>query len=78
MDDLRAEIRAAFEREQAAHPPAMGLRPVVVRSAVSQPRQKNAFLKLPAVPPVTPRPIFPANFLPPNCKTVSAWGRRLT
>jgi len=42
MDDLRAEIRAAFEREQAAHPPAMGLRPVVVRSAVSQPRRQTS------------------------------------
>ncbi len=30
MDDLRSEIRAAFEREQAANPPAAGLRRQVV------------------------------------------------
>jgi len=39
MDDLRSEIRAAFEREQAGHPPAISLRHEVVRAAARQPRR---------------------------------------
>ena len=38
MDDMRSEIRAAFEKEQAAHPPAVGLRQSVVASVARQPR----------------------------------------
>ena len=42
MDDLRSDIRAAFEREQAAHPPAANLRHTVVRSVAAGPtRQRN-------------------------------------
>jgi len=37
MKDLRSEIRAAFEKEQAAHPPAADLRPTVVRSVTARP-----------------------------------------
>ena len=37
MDDLRSDIRAAFEREQAAHPPAANLRRSVVRSVATRP-----------------------------------------
>jgi hypothetical protein len=40
MDDLRGEIRAAFEKEQAGHPPAINLRHEVVRAAARQPRQE--------------------------------------
>ncbi len=39
MDDLRSEIRVAFEKEQAANPPAPGLRPSVVASVARQPRR---------------------------------------
>lgn len=38
MDDLRSEIRAAFEKEQAAHPPAAALRRNVVDAVVALPR----------------------------------------
>jgi hypothetical protein len=42
MDDLRNQIRAAFERQQAAHPPAANLRHTVVRSVAARPvRQAN-------------------------------------
>ena len=42
MDDLRSEIRAAFEREQAAHAPEANLRHTVVRSVATRaPRQAN-------------------------------------
>jgi len=37
MDDIRSEIRAAFEREQAPYPPAGSLRPVVVRTVATTP-----------------------------------------
>ena len=40
MDDLRPEIREAFEREQAAYPPAVSLRHEVVRDAARQPRRQ--------------------------------------
>ncbi|HEV2036284.1 MAG TPA: hypothetical protein VGU71_19190 [Candidatus Dormibacteraeota bacterium] len=38
MDDLRSEIRAAFEREQAAHPPAGSLRSNLTAAAATQSR----------------------------------------
>ena len=38
MDDLRSEIRAAFEMEQAAHPPAGNLRSNLTGAAASQSR----------------------------------------
>jgi hypothetical protein len=38
MDDLRSEIRAAFENEQAAHPPGGGLRTNLVSAAATQTR----------------------------------------
>ena len=41
MNDLRNEIRAAFEREQREFPPAGNLRPVIVRSATTQHRRKQ-------------------------------------
>ena len=37
MEDLRSEIRAAFETEQAAHPPAASLRRNVVGAVAAQP-----------------------------------------
>jgi hypothetical protein len=40
MDDLRSEIRAAFEKEQAAHPPSGGLRTNLVSAAATQTRPK--------------------------------------
>ena len=40
MDEMRSEIRAAFDREQAVHPPAPGLRRNVVASVVAQPRRE--------------------------------------
>ncbi len=43
MDDLRAEIRAAFEKEQGAHPPASDLRPNLVRTAAAEPRPAPNF-----------------------------------
>jgi hypothetical protein len=39
MDDLRSEIRAAFEREQRAHPPTSGLRDDIVDSVSMNPRR---------------------------------------
>jgi hypothetical protein len=41
MEDLRAEIRAAFETEQAAHPPAAGLRHIVFNSVMAHPPAPN-------------------------------------
>jgi hypothetical protein len=38
MDDLRSEIRSAFEKEQAAHPPAAALRHDIVTSVTERPR----------------------------------------
>ena len=43
MDDLRSEIRAAFEKEQAAHPPLGGLRFTLTAAAASQPRPARNF-----------------------------------
>ena len=40
MEDLREEVRDAFEKEQAKFPPAMGLRHNVVRAAAVRPRQE--------------------------------------
>lgn len=40
MDELRPEIRAAFEKEQAAHPPAASLRRNVVNAVAAQPRRE--------------------------------------
>jgi hypothetical protein len=42
MEDLRFEIRAAFEKEQDEHPPAINLRHEVVRAAASQPRHETS------------------------------------
>jgi hypothetical protein len=39
MDDLRSEIRAAFEREQRAHPPTSGLRDDIVDAVSMNPRR---------------------------------------
>ena len=39
MDDLRSEIRAAFEREQQAHPPTGGLRADIVDAVSRNPRR---------------------------------------
>jgi hypothetical protein len=38
MEKLRPEIRAAFEKEQAAHPPTPGLRRSLTAAAATQPR----------------------------------------
>jgi hypothetical protein len=38
MDDLRSEIRAAFQEEQEAHPPLAGLRFTLTSAAAAQPR----------------------------------------
>jgi len=38
MEDLRSEIRAAFEREQMQHPPVANLRYAVARSVAARPR----------------------------------------
>ncbi len=43
MDDLRNDIRAAFEREQAKFPPVGDLRPRLVRDAAAQPRTRPNF-----------------------------------
>jgi len=40
MEELRSEIRAAFEKQQAAHPPAAGLRRNVVEAMTVQPRRR--------------------------------------
>jgi hypothetical protein len=37
MKDLRSEVRAAFEKEQDAHPPVANLRPTVLRSVTARP-----------------------------------------
>ncbi|HKW71075.1 MAG TPA: hypothetical protein VJP81_10870 [Candidatus Dormibacteraeota bacterium] len=42
MDDLRSEIRSAFEREQAAHPPAAGLRRDIVQAVLAPPRRQTS------------------------------------
>jgi hypothetical protein len=39
MDNLRSEIRAAFEREQRAHPPASGLRDDILDAVAMNPRK---------------------------------------
>jgi hypothetical protein len=39
MDDLRSEIRAAFEREQRAHPPTGGLRDDILDAVTMNPRR---------------------------------------
>jgi hypothetical protein len=39
MDELRSEIRAAFEREQNAHPPVAGLRDDILDAVSAQPRR---------------------------------------
>jgi hypothetical protein len=38
MEELRSEIRAAFDREQAAHPPSPALRPDVVNAVATHRR----------------------------------------
>ncbi|MEO8744079.1 MAG: hypothetical protein ABI334_07680 [Candidatus Dormiibacterota bacterium] len=43
MDDLRSEIRAAFEKEQAAHPPASGLRDNILDAVETQPRRARSY-----------------------------------
>jgi hypothetical protein len=43
MDDLRSEIRAAFEREQRAHPPTSGLRDDIVDAVSMNPRRAPNF-----------------------------------
>jgi hypothetical protein len=48
MDDLRSEIRAAFEREQRAHPPTSGLRDDIV-DAVSMNTRRSPNLQWLAV-----------------------------
>src|SRR5579872_869522 len=40
MKDLRSEIRAAFEEDQAKNPPAPDLRQTIVRSATTQPARE--------------------------------------
>lgn len=42
MDDLRTEIREAFESEQAAHPPAPDLRQRVAHRVVTQPGPRSS------------------------------------
>ncbi|TMD34141.1 MAG: hypothetical protein E6I89_16405 [Chloroflexi bacterium] len=41
MNDLRSEIRAAFEKEQAANPPVANLRERIVKTASTQPRRET-------------------------------------
>jgi hypothetical protein len=43
MDDLRSEIRAAFEREQAGHGPAGAMRGEIVDAVVSRSRPSRSF-----------------------------------
>lgn len=38
MDEIRAEVRSAFEKEQAAHPPVAALRRNVLDAVVARPR----------------------------------------
>jgi hypothetical protein len=49
MDDLRNEIRAAFEREQAAHPPDANLRQTTVRAVTTRPTRRRDLQWLAAV-----------------------------
>src|ERR1700674_4205425 len=39
MEELRSEIRAAFEKDQAAHPPTAGLRRNIVEAVAARPRR---------------------------------------
>ena len=39
MDEMRSEIRAAFEREQAAHPPSGGMRDDILDAVAMNPRR---------------------------------------
>jgi hypothetical protein len=39
MDEMRSEIRAAFEREQAAHPPVAGFRDGIADAVSARPRR---------------------------------------
>jgi hypothetical protein len=41
MDDLRSEIRAAFEREQAGHAPSSELRSDIVAAAAVRPQRER-------------------------------------
>jgi hypothetical protein len=41
MDDLRSEIRAAFEREQAGHAPSAALRSDIVAAAALRPQRER-------------------------------------
>jgi hypothetical protein len=41
MEELRSEIRAAFQKEQAAHPPAQDLRRNLVAAVAAQPRRER-------------------------------------
>src|SRR5450756_2887652 len=43
MDELRSEIRAAFEREQVAHPPVASLRRNVVDAVSARQRPASNF-----------------------------------
>ena len=49
MDDLRSEIRAAFEREQAGHAPASAMRSDIVDAVAAQPRPSRNFQWVAAV-----------------------------
>jgi hypothetical protein len=49
MDDLRSEIRAAFEREQAGHAPASAMRSDIVDAVTAQPRASRNFQWVAAV-----------------------------
>jgi hypothetical protein len=49
MDDLRSEIRAAFEREQRAHPPTSGLRDGILDAVSTNPRRSSPNLQWLAV-----------------------------
>jgi hypothetical protein len=41
MEDLRSEIRAAFEKEQATHPPMAAMRPGIVGAVATRPRRET-------------------------------------
>lgn len=45
MDDIRSEIRAAFQKEQAVNPPTADLRPRIVRAVGAQPRRRSTNLQ---------------------------------
>ena len=49
MEDLRSEIRAAFEKEQAANPPDMSLRRSVVQAVTAQQPRRETNLQWVAV-----------------------------